>query len=145
MNRALEAVPQVATSAAQAAVVAITPYPEEAAALNALLTAHRYAVREARSWEQARLILKREAVAVLLVESELDGAGWKEILRETMSLPNPPQVIVMSRCPDETLWVEVLTMGGYDLLAKPFEPDQVLWEVNFANRCWHDLARGCTT
>lgn len=41
------------------------------------------------------------------------------------SLPNSPRLLVVSRYADERLWAEVLNLGGYDVLLKPFEPMEV--------------------
>ncbi len=40
------------------------------------------------------------------------------------------------RLADERLWSEVLNLGGYDVLLKPFEPGEVLRVVNSAWTCW---------
>jgi len=37
----------------------------------------------------------------------------------------PPLLIVASRLADERLWAEVLNLGGYDVLLKPFEPAEL--------------------
>jgi FixJ family two-component response regulator len=44
----------------------------------------------------------------------------------------------MSRHADERLWAEVLNLGGYDLLAKPLEGDEVSRVVEMA--CRHGRA-----
>ena len=38
---------------------------------------------------------------------------------------DPPLLIVTSRFADERLWAEALNVGAYDVLAKPFERDEV--------------------
>jgi hypothetical protein len=35
-------------------------------------------------------------------------------------------LVVASHCADEFLWAEVLNLGGYDVLAQPFEDGDVL-------------------
>jgi len=62
------------------------------------------------------------ATDVVLCESEL---SWKTILATCESLPKCPRLLVVSRCADERLWAEVLNLGGYDVLLKPFEPMEV--------------------
>jgi DNA-binding response OmpR family regulator len=36
-----------------------------------------------------------------------------------------PTLIVTSRLADDELWAEVLNLGAYDVLAQPFDPDEV--------------------
>ena len=45
-------------------------------------------------------------------------------------------LIVTDRLADERLWAEVLNLGGYDLLLKPFDPEEVLRVVNSAWTSW---------
>jgi hypothetical protein len=42
----------------------------------------------------------------------------------------PPELIVASRAADDSLWAEVVTFGGYDVLPQPFERDEL-------KRVWH--------
>ena len=55
-----------------------------------------------------------------------DPIDWLEYLE---SLPNPPLLIVTSRLADERLWAEVLNLGAWDVLAKPFDDGEVLRTV----------------
>ena len=44
----------------------------------------------------------------------------------------PPMFIVTSRLADDALWAEVLNVGGYDLLLKPFRAEEVIRMVHVA-------------
>ena len=46
-------------------------------------------------------------------------------------------MIVTSRSADERLWVEALNLGAYDVLAKPFDRDEVLRSVSMAWLNWN--------
>jgi DNA-binding response OmpR family regulator len=46
----------------------------------------------------------------------------------------PPPLIVSDRLADEQLWAEVLSLGGYDLLMKPFDAKEVHHAVSTACR-----------
>lgn len=54
------------------------------------------------------------------------------ILRHAQAQSQPPKLIVASRLADERLWAEVLNLGGYDLLVKPFVADEVQRVVSLA-------------
>jgi DNA-binding response OmpR family regulator len=43
---------------------------------------------------------------------------------------------VTSRLADERLWVEVVNLGGFDVLAQPFYTREVLRSVNAACSRW---------
>ena len=51
-------------------------------------------------------------------------------------LPHQPLLVVTSRLADEHLWVEVLNLGGHDVLAKPFQAAEVQWVLENAWRIW---------
>ena len=95
-------------------------------------------LREARGYRDARMILCNDRMPVVICESCLLDGNWKDILSQVAVLPNPPRLIVTSREPDESLWAEVLNMGGYDVLATPFEKDEVIRSVSCAWQSWED-------
>ena len=68
---------------------------------------------------------------MLLCERYQADGSWEDLLRATAGLRTPPNIIVFSRLADESLWAEVLNMGGFDVLIKPFQPEEVL-RVTFA-------------
>jgi hypothetical protein len=47
-------------------------------------------------------------------------------------MDNPPRFIVADRLADNRLWSEVLNLGGWDLIAKPFDAKEVLHIVTVA-------------
>jgi DNA-binding response OmpR family regulator len=71
---------------------------------------------------------------VVICEKDLPDCTWQEILEELAALKHPPPLIVTSRLADERLWAEVLNLGGYDVLMKPFDPVEVVRVVSLAWR-----------
>src|SRR5579864_5494229 len=73
-------------------------------------------------WHTERASSCQEALAliclgfpgVVVCERDLPDGDWKDILEVTMEQKDPPVVIVTSRLADESLWSEVLNLGGYD-------------------------------
>jgi DNA-binding response OmpR family regulator len=63
-----------------------------------------------------------------------DEHGWNDLLREMQTMDCPPPLIVSDRLADEQLWAEVLSLGGYDLLMKPFDAKEVHHAVSTACR-----------
>jgi DNA-binding response OmpR family regulator len=75
---------------------------------------------------------------VIVCERDLPDGTWKDVLEIAASLLRPPPVIVTSRLADDYLWAEVLNLGGYDVLAKPFDPREVARTLKLA---WEHLAQ----
>ena len=53
-------------------------------------------------------------------------------------LPSPPLLIVTSRHADEHLWTEARNLGAYDVVAKPFDPHELIRIVSLAWLHWND-------
>jgi len=69
-----------------------------------------------------------------------DGS-WKHLLAELSQCQPPPVLVVSSRSADDSLWAEVLNLGGCDVLAKPFDAKEVVWAVSMAWNDWKIRAR----
>jgi DNA-binding response OmpR family regulator len=79
--------------------------------------------------------LDRYPVHVVIAESEAPGdETWKTLLRRLAAFEHPPKLIVASLMADDRLWAEVLNFGGFDVLAQPFEPNEVERSVAYARR-----------
>lgn len=58
---------------------------------------------------------------IVLCDRDLPDGSWQAVFRETCKLDPAPLLLVASWHADESLWTEVLTAGGYDVLPRPFE------------------------
>ena len=80
---------------------------------------------EARNRRRALHCLKQNPVQVVIAQTDLPNWSWKHVLRDVHRMAIPPQLVVTSPTADESLWAEVLNVGGYDVLAQPLEADEV--------------------
>ena len=64
----------------------------------------------------------------------MSGWNWKNLLRYLRRSVPAPQLIVASRLADDSLWAEVLNIGGYDVLAQPFRREEVERVIAAARR-----------
>jgi hypothetical protein len=84
----------------------------------------------------AKNVLKQGRISIVLCEHDLSTGSWKELLDFAERLPAPPPVVVTSRLADERMWAEVLNLGGYDVLARPFSSEEVIRTVTSAWSLW---------
>ena len=84
----------------------------------------------------AKNVLKQGQISTILCEHDLSTGSWKELLDFAERLPAPPPVVVTSRLADERMWAEVLNLGGYDVLARPFNGEEVIRTVTSAWSLW---------
>src|SRR3954470_9367907 len=81
-------------------------------------------VQTAESCHSAFGILRYGHISIVVCERDLPDGSWRDVLERVDSLSEMPFLIVTSRLADEWLWAEVLNLGGYDVLAKPFNADE---------------------
>jgi DNA-binding response OmpR family regulator len=129
-------------------VLAISPHTDDHAFLQHIFNHTNWALGCVRTWSEARSFLRRHRMPVVIAESQLPDASWKDALAGLSRMAERPRLIVSSRVADEFLWAEVLNLGGYDVLAKPFDPAEVFRVISLAWLDWknnriphHELAR----
>jgi DNA-binding response OmpR family regulator len=115
-------------------VLAISPFSSDHVFLRHIFSHSKWRLWGAGSLREAREILRHSSMYVVLCEKELPDCTWKEIPEELAALKDPPPLIVISRLADERLWAEVLNLGGYDVLMKPFDPLEVVRVISLAWR-----------
>jgi len=106
-------------------VLSVSKNAEDHVTLRRILSGLPWVVSAAANCRQAVKQLSREKISVIFCESLLEDGTWKSMLRQISGKAHPPLLVVTSRVADEHLWAEVLNLGGYDVLAKPFNPEEV--------------------
>lgn len=105
-------------------------------ALRAYLASPAWEVREVSTCRQAVKVLDEYACGVCICDSGIENGDWQSVLAHLGRRADPPNLIVSSRLADERLWAEVLNLGGYDVLAQPFERNEVLRVASMAWMSW---------
>lgn len=119
------------------AVLAIFASQQARTALDTILVRTGCAVHYAATLDEVAGAISQERGGVVLCENQLpDGRSWRDVLAQLQELPHPPPLIVADRLADEALWAEVLDLGAYDLLVKPFDPTEVVRVVELALLWW---------
>jgi DNA-binding NtrC family response regulator len=116
-------------------VLAVLPSDHDRAFLQSTFNPSSWELLFSRSLQEARTALLAPSIEVVVSEvSFSDGHCWQDLLHQIQKLESPPPLIVTDRLADEALWAEVLNLGGYDLLMKPFDALEVLRVVTMACR-----------
>jgi DNA-binding NtrC family response regulator len=127
----------------QLAVLLVTADDQQETSLRAILDGFSHAMVRVASCTEAAPLLDDLSPSVVLVEADLPAGEWRCLLDRRLNLPSPAEVIVFSRSADVCLWAEVLTLGGYDLLEVPFDPEEVRRMVSQASHArTRDLSSG---
>jgi len=101
--------------------------------LRGILGFPRWKTYETLTCHEAIGLLDRLPIGVAICDTEIQDGKWQLLLAEFQSRERPPNLIVSSRLADERLWAEVLNLGGYDVLAQPFDRGEVL---RVTHRAW---------
>ncbi len=117
-------------------VLAISPVPDDHTFLRNIFSHSNWQLDNVRTWQEALERLGRHRTPVVICETELPDASWQDVLAGLSRMAEPPVLVVSSRLADERLWAEVLNLGGYDVLAKPFDSTEVFRVVSLAWLSW---------
>jgi DNA-binding response OmpR family regulator len=117
-------------------VLVLNPFDEDLIRLFEIFSHTNWTVYWLTHGADAAAMLREKAgISVVMCERELPDGTWREVLAQVDGMPDPPVVVVTSRLADDRLWGEVLNLGGYDVLMKPFEAEEVFRVVSLASRC----------
>lgn len=117
-------------------LLVVSPDQEDHFNLRQILDRVTMKAVETGTCKEALALLRWTAIPVIICARKLPDGDWQSLLNALTSLVQQPPLIVMSRLADEHLWMEVLNLGGWDVLAKPFHEQEVLWVVESAWCRW---------
>lgn len=118
-------------------VLSVSPHEADHTTIKNMLTGWADTILRSVSPRSARDVLRKHAIGVVLCERDLDKGSWIQVLKILFRLPDAPPLIVTSRLADDSLWAEALNRGAYDVLAKPFDRQELLRTVNLAWLRWY--------
>jgi FixJ family two-component response regulator len=69
---------------------------------------------------------------VIVYDRDLPNVDWRQAVQQLASGQPRRGVILASSVVDDYLWEEVIQLGGYDVVSKPFREDEVTHAIEFA-------------
>ena len=118
------------------AVLSVSPIPEDRAEMLSILSHSKWEMHHVDRFASAMQVLRKEEIGVVLCERDLRPGSWIDVLDGLRTVPDAPPLIVTSRVADEKLWAEALNLGAYDVLAKPFDRQELVRSVSLAWLHW---------
>ncbi|MGH9702831.1 MAG: response regulator [Candidatus Acidiferrales bacterium] len=84
------------------------------------------------SLEEARALLAKETISLVICDAQLTGGSFRELLpsSETAKIP----VVVASRLPDTRQYLEAMRLGAFDFIASPYRRAEMQHIVSSAMR-----------
>jgi AmiR/NasT family two-component response regulator len=91
---------------------------------------------QAANWSDMVKLARQVDAPVVLCDHDLPGVEWQKGIPQLVSASNTPCLILLSDVSDPYLWEELVRHGGFDVLARPFQREQVLAMLDFAYTHW---------
>lgn len=104
--------------------------------LQNILAGSTWSIGQAGNFTTGLKHLRKGRVQVVLCERDFADGDWRSLLTAIQTLNHPPALVVATAQADEYLWAEVLNLGGYDVLPKPFDIIEVRRVVDLAGYSW---------
>ncbi len=132
-----------------AVILLISPSEQDHTELQGILARPECGLDSGAKWElypvpsleSAMSVLSQARFPIVITECDLIPGMWRDVLVETRRLRDPPLVIVTSLTADECLWAEALNLGAFDVLARPFDPGEVIRVLSFAWMHWKTVRK----
>jgi DNA-binding NtrC family response regulator len=113
-------------------LVAITQDPDDAEALGQIAAGYGWRISIVGSSDAAIALLKEQPTPLVICDRDISGEAWRDVLAKIAALPRAVCVLLASRVVDDYLWNQVIRHHGYDVVVKPFQPEQLRRAVTFA-------------
>ena len=105
---------------------------------HALFRYFNWSMRQLQTCQQALAFLRQNPLPLVISWCEMPDGNWKDLLRQLPSLTKPPLLAVSYQPTGRCFWSEVISLGGYDILVKPFGASDVFRLVSLAWENWKD-------
>ena len=133
--------PTAPRSSTRVTVLFVSPVDEDWECLLRIFQQTNWTLYRAKDYKEAFEMLRSLPIAVLVTEEQLPGGHtWLDML--TLNSPTgPTRIIVTTPFQNDVLWGQVLNLGGYDVLMKPFDSAEVIRVISLAWLSWRDQQR----
>jgi len=113
-------------------LVAIVENSYDSETLGQLAASNGWRISIVGSSEAAIALLKEQPTPLVICDRDLSGEAWSDVLAKIAAQPQAVCVLLASSVIDDYLWQQVIRHHGYDVIAKPFQPEELRRAVAFA-------------
>jgi len=113
-------------------LVAINQNAGDSETLRQIAASYGWKIAIVGSSDAAIALLKEQPTPLVICDSDITGEAWSDVLGKIAALPQAVCVLLASRVVDDYLWKQVIRHHGYDVVVKPFQPEQLRRAVTFA-------------
>src|ERR1700722_4292010 len=106
-------------------ILSISAVAADHQTLRRILKDQLWQIDIASSYREAVAYFCRDRVDVVICEYHLPDGTWKDLLGHIAEMLDPPALVVTSGAVDAHFRSEVRALGGYDVMTKPLNADEV--------------------
>jgi DNA-binding NtrC family response regulator len=110
------------------------PAAQRTIALSGILESAGLSVQHSPNCRHAFARLVQTRISVVICDRALPDGDWTDVLDHMAKDGGAPSLIVTSPNANDVLWAKVLNLGGFDVLAQPFDREEVMRVVASALR-----------
>lgn len=122
-------------------VVALILNDHDRRRLSEIAVHERIEVHFADTCSEAWNAINRLRSPVVLCERDLPYIEWQDAVRILASALSHPCIILTSPVVDDYVWREIVSRGGYDVLARPLRCDDAARAIRLAMTSWKTTRR----
>jgi len=134
MSLAAKSLPVLLQVPENISILLVSPHVEDLTVLSNILHNRQWVITRCDQFRDASEHIASGGYSIVVTERTLPDGSWKDILKASQSQSRPPLVLVACHNADDSLWAEVLNLGGYDVLLKPFDRGEVTRVLGMAWR-----------
>jgi DNA-binding NtrC family response regulator len=123
---------QTTASGGPVKLVAIDQDPADAEALRQIAASYGWRISIVSSSDAAIALLEEQPTPLVICDRDITGEAWRDVLAKIAALPQAVCVLLASGVVDDYLFRQVIRHHGYDVVAKPFQPEALCRAVTFA-------------
>lgn len=112
-------------------LVAVIQNADDSETLRELAKINKWRISIVGSSDAAIALLKEQPTPLVICDRDLTGEAG-DVLAKIAAQPQAVCVLLASRAVDDYLWQQVIRHHGYDVIAKPFQPEELRRAVTFA-------------
>jgi DNA-binding NtrC family response regulator len=114
-------------------VLSVSPHEADHQLLRSVVSRSNWGLLCASDCHDAWRLVHSAPVNVIITESRFpDGFSWRELAEEIGNMQDAPAVIVASSSDGDAAWEQAIAAGAFDVLVKPFHPDDVRRAISMA-------------
>ena len=115
-------------------ILVVDDMPIVRVTLRRILEKEGYICREAAEGSEALERLETEPVDLVLCDIQMPGMGGLDLVRALQPRIPEPSIIMVSSVDETETAIECIQMGAFGYVHKPFQPREILVQVNSALR-----------